>query len=88
MTEDAQREMEQRSLRNVRTLLDKLEDDAAGERRARRWLVIGMVASAAVLFGVAFFGLRPGKSELRTIVVQPAGRTAPAAASPSQPAAQ
>lgn len=53
---DAQRELEQRALRNVRSLVDKLEK---GERRdARRslrlvaWLLVGLVIGAVAAYAV------------------------------------
>lgn len=78
MTDDAQRELQQRSLRNVRALLDKLEDEAAARKRSHKWLAVGLVASAAVLFGAVYFAAKGDKGESRTIVSQPAGRAAPA----------
>lgn len=78
MTDDAQRELQQRSLRNVRALLDKLEDEAAAKKRSHKWLAVGLVASAAVLFGAVYFAAKGDKGESRTIVSQPAGRAAPA----------
>lgn len=86
MTHDAQRELQQRSLRNVRALLDKLENEAAAERRTRKWLAVGLVASAAVLFGVVYFTTKADKGESRTIVVQPEGR--PIAVPEAVPAAK
>ena len=81
MSDDAQRDLQQRSLRNVRALLDKLEDDAEKERRTRKWLALGLVAIAAILFGVVYFAMKPGNSQSRTIVSQPPGRVpAPAPA--------
>jgi hypothetical protein len=83
MAEDAQRELQQRSLRNVRALLDKLEDEAAAERRTRRWIAWGLFVGLAVLFaGVILWG-KANKGESRTVVVQPAGR--PVAIPPPAP---
>lgn len=66
---DAQRAMEQKSLRNVRSLLDKLESEEALERRTRRrigWaLVIVMVL--AVVGGYAWMQSRHHRGELVTI---------------------
>jgi len=45
---DAQRDLEQRALRNVRGLVDRIEADAASERRTRRWIV-GILAAALVV---------------------------------------
>jgi FtsH-binding integral membrane protein len=75
MSDDAQRELQQRSLRNVRALLDKLENEAAAERRTRKWLAVGLAASAVVLLGVIYLTAQ-SKGESRTFVVQPAGRAA------------
>jgi hypothetical protein len=80
-TEDAQRELQQRSLRNVRSLLDKLEDEAAAKRRTTKWIALGIAAGALALFGAVYFGAGGHKGESRTLVVQPAGRT-PAAPAP------
>ena len=48
--DDAQRDMEQRALRNVRALVDKYEDSDARESRSTRRLVIGVVAFILVGF--------------------------------------
>lgn len=48
---DAQRTLERKSLRNVRSLLDKLEDEEALERRTRRrigWALVVVMAVAVV----------------------------------------
>jgi hypothetical protein len=51
--DDIQRELEQQALRNVRGLVDRMEDqDALDSRRQRRYLagiVVGAVAAAALL---------------------------------------
>ena len=66
---DAQREMEQRSLRNVRSLLDKLESEEALERRTRRrigWaLVVVMVVATAGSY--AWMESRHHRGELITL---------------------
>lgn len=58
--QDAQRTLEQKSLRNVRSLLDKLESDEALERRTRRrigWALV-VVAVVAVAGGYAWVEAR------------------------------
>jgi hypothetical protein len=54
-TDDAQRELEQRALRNVRGLVDKVESqDQADQRSERRMIVrfaIGVVVVIAALAG-------------------------------------
>ena len=63
---DAQRTLEQKSLRNVRSLLDKLETEEALERRTRRrigWaLVVVMVVACAG--GYAWFYARHHGGEI------------------------
>ena len=58
-TDDAQRELEQRALRNVRGLVDKVENqDQADRRNERRMLLrfaIGILAVIAVLAGYLAF---------------------------------
>ena len=85
MTHDAQRELQQRSLRNVRALLDKLEDEAAAERRTRKWIAVGLVAGAALLFCVVYIMAKP-KGESRTIIVPPAARSGTVPEPPTAPA--
>jgi hypothetical protein len=71
---DAQRNMEQRSLRNVRALLDRLEEEADLERRTRKrigWaLVIVAIVALAGAYLVAFHDARHGQG--REIVLTPA----------------
>lgn len=57
---DAQRELEQRALRNVRRLVDKIEDhdqlDARKQKRALLWVAVLVAAFAAMVFAFLFFG--------------------------------
>lgn len=85
MSHDAQHELEQRSLRNVRALLDKLENEAATERRTRKWIGAGLAVCAVLLAGVFYFAAQPNKAESRTIVVQPASRAGAPAPPPAAP---
>ena len=62
---DAQREMEQRALRNVRGLLDKMENHEAQEDRAVKKTVLTVIAGVVVLValvGIAML-LASGKRE-------------------------
>jgi len=89
MSHDAQQELERRSLRNVRALLDKLEAEADTERRTRKWLALGLAAFAAVLVVAFYFGVKVNKGESRTVVSTPASRgeaTFPPPAPPPAPA--
>jgi hypothetical protein len=66
---DAQRAMEQKSLRNVRSLLDKLESEEALERRTRRrigWALV-VVTVVAVAGGYAWIESRHHRGELITL---------------------
>ena len=71
---DAQRRLEQRSLRNVRALLDRLENEASLERRTRKrigWVLVVVAALAlALAYLVAFNKARHGGE--RELVIAPA----------------
>ena len=70
-SEDAQRELEQRALRNVRTLVDKIESteehDARVQRRLLLAIVVGAILVAATLGVVVMRQDRP-----RPVVLDPA----------------
>jgi hypothetical protein len=69
---DAQRELERKSLRNVRSLLDKLESEEELERRMRRrigWALV-VVAALAVAGGYYVFEGRHHHSDLITLTPQ------------------
>lgn len=53
--DDAQRELEQRALRNVRGLVERIEEDDVADRRTQRRILLALVAGAA-LVGVLFAG--------------------------------
>lgn len=48
MTEDAQRELEQRALRNVRGLVDRMEADETYSRR-KQFKLLALLAAAVVV---------------------------------------
>ena len=69
--DDAQREMEQRALRNVRGLVDKIESDDQLAKRSQMRTLIGLVLGAvaiAVLLGIGIAMRDRGRNE---IVVPP-----------------
>ena len=73
MTDDAQRTMEQRSLRNVRALLDKLERDADRDKRTRRIIGWALAVTMIVALGAMYIGYRMGPEHAtREIVLTPA----------------
>jgi len=55
--DDTQRELEQRALRNVRGLVDKIEDQDALDKRAQKRYLVALVAGAAVLLALLAAGL-------------------------------
>jgi len=74
--DDAQREMEQRALRNVRGLVDKVEELDADEKRRERRMLLGLVV-AAVVVAVGFAGwlaMRSDASKGTTVTIQPSKR--------------
>jgi len=80
---DAQRELEQRALRNVRGLVDRIEDTDQLEARKQRRLVIWLLVGAAVL-AVAFAVAISLKPRAPQIVIDP-GKLPPATGGPQQP---
>ena len=48
-SEDAQRELEQRALRNVRTLVDKIESTEEHDARVQRRLLLAIVVGAVLV---------------------------------------
>ena len=56
MTEDAQRELEQRALRNVRGLVDRMEADETFSRR-RQYKLLAVLAIVVVVALLAFLAI-------------------------------
>lgn len=79
--DDAQRELEQRALRNVRGLVDRIEADERTHRKTQKWIVAGLALVVAVLAGFASWSLSRSKGErpAAEIVVQPPAAKPPAA---------
>lgn len=70
---DAQRALEQRSLRNVRALLDKLEREAAREKRMRKGVAWGFgVAIAAAFIALYVLAFNHAAEEHGRVIVIPA----------------
>lgn len=71
--DDAQRDMEQRALRNVRALVDKYEDKDASDQKSVRNLVVGIVVTILVLAAVAYaaFRLTAKDEPARTLTLPP-----------------
>jgi hypothetical protein len=58
-SDDAQRDLEQRALRNVRGLVDKMETidriDEGAQRRMLLWIVVGGIVAAVGLGALVWF---------------------------------
>ena len=68
--EDAQRAMEQRALRNVRGLVDKIENDDKLGRRAQLRMFLAIVVIAVV--GIAVLGaIMASRQSGHKVVVEP-----------------
>lgn len=71
---DAQRELEQRALRNVRGLVDRLEAEEASRRISMKWVAAVLVAVAAVLAAIVMASLDRRGGGAREIEVPPAAK--------------
>lgn len=70
--EDAQRELEQRALRNVRQLVDKIErSDEVDQRAQKRLLVAIIVGAVLVALGIAAAILFGGQ-KAKPVAIDPA----------------
>ena len=83
-SDEAQRELEQRALRNVRNLVDRIEDEEAHRRVTLRRAIIGIVVVFALL-AIAFLSMRGfhQKGAGRVIESQPYKRAVPAIPPPA-----
>jgi hypothetical protein len=78
--DDAQRALEQRALRNVRGLVDKLEDDDRAKSR-RAWRHVAASVVVALLAALALYLAMTSGSSKQAIVVSPAK---PASSAPAR----
>jgi len=69
-TKEAQQELMEKSLRNVRGLVDKIEAEEAARKRTQKW-VIGAIVGVTLLLLVAIAAMIAGKNNGRPIVVSP-----------------
>jgi hypothetical protein len=78
---DARREMEQRALRNVRGLVDRIQDDdrldARRQRRVLLLLLAGVALGLALLLGL-YFLRSPDPEKSGVIELPPVGTRGPA----------
>ena len=80
-SDDAQRELEQRALRNVRALVDKYEDQDASDAKSARRLAIRIVVGMLVIFAIIWVAVELKRSfrdqaPEKTYVLPPPGNAA------------
>ena len=76
-SDDAQRELEQRALRNVRGLVDKMEGiDALDKTQQRRYLKLLVAGGVVFVIIIALLALRGSHSSAPVVIES--GKTAPA----------
>ena len=87
--DDAQRELEQRALRNVRGLVDKMETieriDEGAQRTLLMWIVVGALAAVVILGAAVWLSTHRQQTDepiviesAKTSPVRPAPAPAPA----------
>ena len=79
MDDEARRELEQRALRNVRGLVDKIEHDDKADRRSQLMILGAIVLGAVVVAVLLAVMLVRGDKARRDAVVSPMPATAPGA---------
>jgi hypothetical protein len=75
-TKEAQQELMEKSLRNVRGLVDKIEAEEAARKRTLKWVIAAIVGVTLILVGI--IGMVVVRNDRgRPIVVSPPGQSAP-----------
>ena len=69
-TKEAQQELMEKSLRNVRGLVDKIEAEEAARKRTQKWILAAIVGVTLILVG-AIGMMVARKDDGRPIVVSP-----------------
>ena len=71
--DDAQRSMEQKALRNVRALVDKIENTEELDRRALRKQLTIIVVAVLAVFGIAFIAwqVTVPREQPRAVILPP-----------------
>ena len=67
---EAQQELMEKSLRNVRALVEKEEAEEAARKQTQRWVIASIVAVTAILLGVIAISVTR-KDSGRPMVVSP-----------------
>jgi hypothetical protein len=69
-TKEAQQELMEKSLRNVRGLVEKIEAEEAARRRTQKWVIAALVG-VTLLLVIAIGVMIAGKNNGRPMVVSP-----------------
>jgi len=71
---DAQRVLEQKALRNVRGLVDRMQAEEEKERRSRKWAVGVLIAAVVAVGAIVAASLNRKPTGTQEIVVPPASK--------------
>ena len=71
-SDDAQRELEQRALKNVRGLVDRIEASEVTERRTQVKLLLAILVIALLVAGGIVWGLKTRQDQPVPVVIDPA----------------
>ena len=75
-TKEAQQELMEKSLRNVRGLVDKIEAEEAARKRTQKWVIAAIVGVTLIL--VALIGMMVLRNDRgRPILVSPPAQSVP-----------
>ena len=69
---DAQRELEQKALRNVRGLVDRIQEEERASGRTQKWVVGVLLVAVAVIAIVMVTSLGRMSGDMKEIVIVPA----------------
>ena len=69
-TKEAQQELMEKSLRNVRGLVEKIEAEEAARKRTQKWVIASIVGVTLILVGAIAIMVK-GSSSGRSVVVTP-----------------
>ena len=75
-TKEAQQELMEKSLRNVRGLVDKIEAEEAARKRTQKWVIGAIVAVTLLLVGI--IGVMIARKDNGRAIVMPPNQSAPA----------
>ena len=71
-SDDAQRELERRALKNVRGLVDKMEASETADRRTQRRILVVILVIALAIAGAIVYGLQTRSNKPNPVVIDPA----------------